>query len=287
MILNNRAPVDRVRLRPRGNSNDPTTTLGFPKDFVLQYSYNGTEGDRTYTCDPSAAFFQDIRNWRPLLSYNGFAQPDNDWVTFDFAAKQVQCVRLLGVELSQDDFGYRYMQIGEFELYNQGAKVPASNAVASSALGDWPQARLIDGAEGPAWSSLGNGGHLAESEWAAVILNNRVPVDRIRLRPRGNSNDPTTTLGFPKDFVLQYSYNGTEGDRTYTCDPSAAFFQDIRNWRPLLSYNGFAQPDNDWVTFDFAAKQVQCVRLLGVELSQDDFGYRYMQIGEFELYKRQ
>ena len=165
-------------------------------------------------------------------------------------------------------------------------QVPTSNAVASSALGDWPQARLIDGAEGPAWSSLGNGGHLAESEWAAVILNNRVPVDRVRLRPRGNSNDPTTTLGFPKDFVLQYSYNGTEGDRTYTCDSSAAFFQDIRNWRPLLSYNGFAQPDNDWVTFDFAAKQVQCVRLLGVELSQDDFGYRYMQIGEFELYNQ-
>jgi hypothetical protein len=32
---------------------------------------------------------------------------------------------------------------------------------------------------------------------------------------------------------------------------------------------------------------VECVRLLGVELSQDDFGIRYLQIGEFELYDRE
>jgi hypothetical protein len=209
VLLSSRSTVDRVRLRPRGNSNDPTTTLGFPKDFVLQYSYNGTEGNRNYTCDPDDPFFADIRNWRPLLSYNGYPQPDNDWLAFDFQARQVECVRLLGVELSQDDFGYRYLQIGEFELYNGATQVPTSGAVTSSALGDWPSARLVDGQPGPAWSSLGNGGHLVESEWATVLLSSRSTVDRVRLRPRGNSNDPTTTLGFPKDFVLQYSYNGT------------------------------------------------------------------------------
>lgn len=280
VLLGDLRTVDRIRLRPRGSSEEPATTLGFPKDFVLQYSYNSDNG--IYTCNPSDPFYEDLRNWLPLLSYSGYPQPANDWLVFDISPIQAGCVRLLGVELSQDNYGYRYFQLGEFELYNQGEQLSPSGAAVSSELPDWPGDRIIDGAPGPAWSSVGNSGHLSESEWASVILEERQTVNWIRVRPRGNSNDPDWTLGFPKDFVVQYAYDSVDG--THTCNPEDSFYADIRNWLPLLSVNGYPQPPNEWLAFDFDPVEFQCVRILGVELSQDDYGARYFQLGEFELY---
>jgi hypothetical protein len=41
-----------------------------------------------------------------------------------------------------------------------------------------------------------------------VILPDRTSVDRVRIYPRPNPNEPGNSLGFPKDFVIQYSYTG-------------------------------------------------------------------------------
>ena len=52
------------------------------------------------------------------------------------------------------------------------------------------------------WSSRGHGEHLVGAERAAV-LPNRTAIDRLRITTRANPVDPGSSLGFPKDFVIQ------------------------------------------------------------------------------------
>jgi hypothetical protein len=72
---------------------------------------------REHTCNPGDPLFSRLENWLPLLSYYGFEQPANDWLTFDFQRRRAGCVRIFGAELSQDDYGSRYMQLGQIEVY--------------------------------------------------------------------------------------------------------------------------------------------------------------------------
>lgn len=275
VFLSSRTRVDRVRFYPRKNPVDVGNSLGFPKDFVIQYSYQGDN----YTCDPNSPSFDFAGNWRPLITTFGYPQPTDQPIDFTFSAVQAQCLRILGTELSQDDFGNRFMQLSEFQLLSDNGILPLSGALTSSVEPGWPMHALIDGILDSTWSSIGHFEHLASAEWAAVLLPGRTRVDRVRLYPRKNPVDVGNSLGFPKDFVIQYAYNG-DG---YTCDPNAAAFGFAGNWRPLITTFGYPQPSDQAITFSFGAVQAQCVRILGAELSQDDFGNRFMQFNEFQL----
>ncbi len=191
-------------------------------------------------------------------------------------------MRILGTELSQDDYGNRYMQFSELELLAGDTKRVLSGVRTSSDIPGWPTERLIDG-DGKGWStwsSRGHNDHLASSEWAAVLLPSRMAVDRLRITPRANPVDAASSLGFPKDFVIQYAYNG-DG---LTCSPADARFAQAGNWKPLITRFGFDQPSNESIDFQFSSAQAECARILGTELSQDDYGNRYMQFTELELY---
>lgn len=247
--------VDRLRILPRANPADPALTLGFPKDFVIQYS-------------PDCANRSSIV-WRPILSFFGYTQPAAGWVEFEFAPKVVDCILIVGAELSQDDYGYRYLQLNEIEMYAGAAQANLTDVLVSSALPDWPALRLIDG-EDSLWSSNAHGEHLSGAEWAIVFLATPANIGRLRVLPRANPTDPDRTLGFPKDFVIQYASN---------CEDMASV-----QWRPVLSLFGYPQPQNDWVEFQFPPKAMACVLVLGGELSQDDYGYRYLQLNEIEVY---
>ncbi len=154
-----------------------------------------------------------------------------------------------------------------------------ASAAVSSAIGSWPAARLVDGKPETVWSSLPHGEHLAWSEWAAVRLAAPAEIGRVRVVPRADPSNPGTSIGFPKDFVLQYSVDG--GGKT--CDPAHPRFREAGNWSPLVTRYGFPQPSDGPVDFAFAPRQAGCVRLFGAELSQDDYGNRYMQVGEIEI----
>ena len=115
--------MDRLRIRPRTNPGDTTSTLGFPKDFLILYAYNGKVDEIdgwARTCDPNDPRFGQIANWRPLVSRFGFVQPQSGWLSFDLPAtvRKPECIRILGTELSQDDYGFRYLQLSEIEAYD-------------------------------------------------------------------------------------------------------------------------------------------------------------------------
>jgi hypothetical protein len=165
-----------------------------------------------------------------------------------------------------------------------GNVLQRASVTTSSALGTWPAASLVDGSVSTVWSSNLHVEHLAGAEWAAVGLAQQVTVDHIRIRPRSNPNDPGNTLGFPKDFVIQYAFNGTDQRGVHTCDPGNPRYVELPNWKPLLTFYGYQQPTDDWIDFRFIPRQAQCIRIFGAELSQDDFGARYLQLAEIEVY---
>ena len=45
------------------------------------------------------------------------SQPDPSWLDFPFKAVQADCVRIFAVQLTQDGYGYRYLQLAEIEAY--------------------------------------------------------------------------------------------------------------------------------------------------------------------------
>ncbi len=120
-------------------------TDGFPKDFVLLTSENGNGR----TCDPKDSRFAHLDNWHSWSSYAGYAQPSPGWLEFRGQAVRADCVRILGVQLTQDGFGSRYLQLAEFEVYAGTQKIKPSGVAVSSALSTWPKERLIDGDTAP------------------------------------------------------------------------------------------------------------------------------------------
>lgn len=273
--LGSTTPVDGVRFLPRSDPANPGRSLGFPKDFVVQYALDG----EYLTCDPSSPRFAELGNWRPLATRVGFAQPPDEPIEIDFEPRPIGCLRLFGAELSQDDYGNRYLQLDEFEALAGGGVVPASAAIVSSALGSWPAERLVDGEAGTVWSSRPHTEHLAGAEWAAVRLSEPSTIVGLRIHPRRDPTNPESSLGFPKDFVVQSS---ADGDGT-TCDPSSPRFAELGNWSPISTHVGFEQPSAQPVFFGFEPRPAGCVRVFGAELSQDDYGNRYFQLGEIEV----
>jgi hypothetical protein len=286
VILAAETTVDRVELDPRGEAS---WSLGFPKDFVLQYSFTApTPGDDRgpyVTCDPADPRFYDLTNWRPLASYSGYPQPGGEPIGFAIPPTTMGCFRLFGAELSQDDYGLRYLQLDEIALYADSTRLPLPQVRASSSLPDWGADAVTDGNPVSTWSSQPHWEHLAQSEWVAVLLPAEVTVDRIELDPRG---EPPQSLGFPKDFVLQYSFDApTPGDDRgpyVTCDPDDPRFGQLGNWRPLKTFSNYPQPDGAPISFTIPPTTMGCFRLFGAELSQDDYGARYLQLDEIRLF---
>jgi hypothetical protein len=195
------------------------------------------------------------------------------------------CFRLFGAELSQDDYGLRYLQLDEIALYAGSTRLPLPQARASSAIPGWGVGAVIDRNPVGVYSSVSHDNHLQEAEWVAVLLASETTVDRVELDPRGEAS---WSLGFPKDFVLQYSFTGpTPGDSRgefVTCDPANPRFYELTNWRPLASYSNYPQPGGDPISFPIRPTSMGCFRLFGAELSQDDYGLRYLQLDEIALY---
>ncbi len=278
IVLELPQPIDSVRIVPRQDPSNPQWSLGFPKDFVVQYALNGTG----LTCNTSDPRFAQDSNWRPLVTRSGYSQPSSDVITFPILPVMAGCVRLFGAELSQDDYGNRYMQLAELQAIDGQDPVEVAETVVSSALASWPASRLADGRPNTVWSSRQHSGHLASSEWAAAVLPTSARVDSLRVHPRRDPISPATSLGFPQDLVVQYAIEGFG----QTCNVNDPRFAVDSNWRPLVTRYGIPQPNSSAIRFAFAPRTMGCVRLLGAELSQDDFGLRYFQLSELEVLLR-
>ena len=266
--------IRAVRIIPRVDPVDAGASLGFPKDFVIQHASDSAGR----TCDPADPRFTEPGNWRPLITRSGFPQPSGAALRFEVAPVSARCLRVQGTELSQDDFGNRYMQLAEFQALGESDTIVPGTISVSSALSSWPAARLVDGRSETVWSSAAHREHLESAEWAAIVLELPQPIDAVRIVPRQDPSNPQWSLGFPKDFVIQYAVNGTG----LTCNTSDPRFAQDSNWRPLVTRSGYPQPSSDALTFPIPRRTTGCVRIFGAELSQDDYGNRYMQLAELQ-----
>lgn len=145
-------------------------------------------------------------------------------------------------------------------------KLPLFDAFGSSQHNaSWRPTNLIDGDPGSSWSSSRQASGVGQ-QWAAVDAGGTVEIDRVTLIPRLENGVP---LGFPEDFELQASTDGT----TWT---------DI----PGQSYTGHPNPaDDDGVTFFFDSPvTARYVRLYATKFRTDGTSF-YVQMAEMRLYR--
>ncbi|WP_379143165.1 discoidin domain-containing protein [Paenibacillus sp. sgz500992] len=156
-----------------GISLTPRSTLGFPKDFKIQFSDN-------------AVTWSDV----PHQSYTNYVN-NGSVQSFKFDSSVVaRYVRVYATKLGKDDMGNYYFQLSEFNA-------DLSNIAASSSLQGWSVNRLTDNNTSTLWSTPAHGSESA-TEWIAFDLGNMETVGSISLTPRG-------TYSFPKDFKIQTS----------------------------------------------------------------------------------
>ena len=82
----------------------------------------------------------------------GYDQPGTAAIDFDIGAVDARCVRIFGAELSQDDYGARYLQLAEIEVYAGQTKLNLNEAVTSSSYQGRTPYDLIDGTTAKWWA---------------------------------------------------------------------------------------------------------------------------------------
>ncbi len=235
-------------LYPRSDGANAGT--GFPVDFTVQVSADGS-------------------SWSTVASRVGYAKPAAVAQTFPFATQNVRYVKVVGSKLSQDSFGTYRMQFAEVEVAGgnlaAGRPVTASSSSEFTAEG-WLRSNLTDGSrQSRLWNTMGwtSGSVAAGSpQYARVDLGGPSLVSQVSLFAR--SDGANTGGGFPVDFTIETSLNGT-------------------TWTPVASAADRPQPGAEVQAFSFPATTARYVQVRGTELRPDGEGGYRMQLAELEV----
>ncbi|WP_214321687.1 discoidin domain-containing protein [Nonomuraea sediminis] len=237
--------ISRVDLYPRNDG--ASTGLGFPVDFTVQVSANGT-------------------SWTTVASPTGYARPSADPQTFPFAPVNARYVKVTGTNLRTDNLGHYHMQFAEIET--AGGDLALGRTVTSSSSVEYPAESWLryDATDGvrlsQLWYSMGFSSALASSqhtEWVQVDLGGPSRVSKVVLWPR--SDGANTGNGFPVDFTVQVSPDGT-------------------NWTTVASRTGYQKPGATGQEFGFSPVTARYVRTTGTQL---DPSY-LLQFAEIEVF---
>ncbi|RSN11601.1 hypothetical protein DMB42_13560 [Nonomuraea sp. WAC 01424] len=243
--LGSARPLSRVDLYPR--SDGANTGLGFPVDFTVQVSADGS-------------------SWTTVATRTGFPRPGAGAQTFPFPAADVRYIKVTGTNLGTDQLGHYHMQLAEIE--GAGGNLAAGRPVTASSSVEyldegWLRADLTDGSRSALWYSMGWSslpGAAGRTEWAAVDLGGPSRVSRVDLYAR--SDGENTGGGFPVDFTIQVSADGS-------------------SWTTVATRTGYPQPDASAQTFSFAPVTTRHVRVAGT--TQRTAPY-HMQLAELEVH---
>ncbi|MEV4060681.1 discoidin domain-containing protein [Nonomuraea dietziae] len=238
-------PLSRVDLHPR--SDGPNTGLGFPVDFTVQVSADGS-------------------SWTTVATRTGYPRPGAGAQTFPFPTASVRHIRVTGTNLRPDQHGNHHMQLAEIEAVGgnlaAGRPVTASSSVEYTDEG-WLRTNLTDGARSALWYSMGWSslpGTAGRTEWAAVDLGGPSLVSRVDLHAR--SDGPNTGSGFPVDFTVQVSADGS-------------------SWTTVATRTGYPRPGASAQAFSFTPVTARHVRVVGT--GHRDAPY-HMQLAELEVH---
>lgn len=272
--------VQRIVLWPRYSVRDrKPLSLCFPKGFVLQASQDG----ETWTDLPGTrmADYRTPENWSGAV----FVLPGPIDARF---------IRLFVNECGADDYGGKFLQLAEVEVFGPGVgsasspapalpsttlvhskftEAPRVSAAASSVI--WAPRNLIDGWNDNPWFST-RAAHDGQAEWASVELASVAPVREIVLVPRFVPYQAKpASVCFPVDFELQGSLNGAD-------------------WTTLpgQQYTGYPRPSSltgDVFTLSGPVAS-RYVRLVATRFSADGpagdgRGGKYLQLSEFWVFQ--
>ncbi|GAA2792476.1 hypothetical protein GCM10010441_17130 [Kitasatospora paracochleata] len=241
-------PLNRVDLFPRNDGS--STGMGFPVDFTVQVSADGS-------------------NWTTVANRTGYPRPGTGAQSFPFPTTGVRYIKVTGTKLSADPHGTYYLQLAEIEAAGGdlalGRPVTSSSAVADDGSG-WNRRAATDGAVasdlGYSMGFSSQGGAAQHPEWVQVDLEGTAPISRIDLTAR--TDGANTGLGFPADFTLQTSADGT-------------------TWTTVATRTGYPRPDATAQSFTFAPVSARYVRVSASRLTADQFGTYYLQLGEIAV----
>lgn len=160
--------------------------------------------------------------------------------------------------------------------YNRGNLALGKTVAVSSDVEKygWNKEKLTDGelyhtsssGENQGWSST----HYVQNdhtEWAMIDLGGLYKFNRADIMPTGCKTAHPLCEGFPKDFEIQVSVDGT-------------------NWKTVLSKNDYPIPTAVMQTFDFDVSYARYVRVYATSLNPRtvDNGYYRMQLAEIKIY---
>ncbi|GGD51143.1 discoidin domain-containing protein [Paenibacillus nasutitermitis] len=235
--------IDQVVIYPRLNG------YGFPKNFKIQYSSNGSSWSDT----PGGVF-------------TNYTNPgNNNPITIPFAAPvNARYIRLYATQLGSDSASY-YLQLSEMQVMLDSPETDAettSSVAVSSSITGWPGSYLSDKNRATMWSSV-NHASAAFTESFTLQYPGKQLFNKLVLSPRGYG------YGFPTAFKLQYSADGTT-------------FADI----PGQSYSSYPNPGSKRQTFSFEPVSAKALRVVATALSADDSGTAYyFQLAEASGYR--
>lgn len=164
-------------------------------------------------------------------------------------------VRLYADDLSADEYGNHYLQLGEVKFEKLG-----ETAFSSSVTAGWEPYHLIDGDTIGSSSTFSSVVHATATatELVALDLGEAKSLTGLLLTPRAAG------AGFPVDFSLQTSSDST----TWTNIPGQ-------------SYTSYANPGNTPVSFRFVSPvSTRYVRLTATRLGSDGSGNYALQMAQ-------
>lgn len=231
--------ISRVRLYPREGG------LAFPVDFSIQYS-DSSGGPWTTA---------------PGSSRTGLPNPGYKQVAIDFSSPvDAQYIRLTATKLGTDNFSNYFLQLAEMTVEQTTAvsdrRISPSSVSASTQLAGMEAGKLANNTVGDFWSSAARTTS-AYTEHFTLNFRKKYTFTKLDLTPRSPG------YGFPVDFKLQYSTNGTT-------------FTDI----PGQSYTSYPNPGSSIQSFVFAPIKAKALRVVATKLSPDNFGNYYFQLSE-------
>ncbi|MEV7780078.1 discoidin domain-containing protein [Kitasatospora sp. NPDC088351] len=238
--------ISRLDLFARADGAN--TGLGFPVDYTVQVS-------------------TDKSTWTTVADRHDQPRPDASAQAVAFAPTDVRYVKVTGTRLRTDPRGNYHMQLAEIEAAgdNLAANRPVTTSSSIEGSG-WGRAAATDGVLNSAagysmgWSSL-KSPTAAANESVVVDLQGASRIEQVRLTPR--TDGANTGLGFPVDYTVQVSTDGT-------------------TWTTVEDRHDQPRPGGT-LTFPFAPATARYVKVTGTRLSTDQFGDHYLQLGEIAV----
>jgi hypothetical protein len=237
--LGTKTNTSQINITPRAGG------LGFPKDFSLQFSNDGTS-------------WNNIRG----MSYEDYVNPGSSVQTFMFPENiEARYLRIKATKLGTDDGGSFLMQLAEISAGGMEVMPKGKNSAIHPHMGYYVSSEIFsvsnigDNNVNSVYSSniFNDPNH---TEWVVVDLGEAKTVGTVAIVPRAFG------YCFPVDFKIQTS-------------------NDNVNWTDNLSYTNYANPGATMQTFNLPSKQeARYVRVFATKLSVDNGTAYGLQMAE-------